>query len=64
MRAQFWGAGWVLAAGRGMAEEGTHGEDSFCRCERLPAGRGWRIKWQVWWLRFSFDYTRYAQNMV
>jgi hypothetical protein len=42
MGAHFWGAGWVLATGRCMAEEGVHGAYSFCFFEWVP--RTWRVR--------------------
>ena len=42
MLANFFGAGRELANGTCVEEEGAHGAYSFCWCERMRAGRGWR----------------------
>jgi hypothetical protein len=55
MRAYFWGAGWVLATGRGMAGEVVHGVYSFC-CERVAKNMAGVVP------ALSFEYTTAAQS--
>ena len=55
-RTHLWDAGWVLATGRGMAEEGVRGMYSFCCCERVAKSMAGVVP------VFSSEYTTGVQG--